>query len=108
MAALASMRPDKVPVKRSELRRNQSAWFKRAKGKTVLLVQAPNDHDEDKYVLSKKYFEQLYGGLESAIETLEIAMDRKLFNQILAAAGTLEEDVRLGRLRSLEEAFAEE
>jgi hypothetical protein len=40
------------------------------------------------------------------VETLEIAMDRKLFNQILAGADTLEEDLRLGKLHSLEKAFA--
>ena len=46
--------------------------------------------------------------LASAMETLEIAMDRKLFNQILAAADTLDEDLRLGKLHSLEDAFAED
>jgi hypothetical protein len=46
--------------------------------------------------------------LESLAETLEIALDRKLFNQILAAADTLEEDLRLGKLHSLEDAFAED
>jgi hypothetical protein len=46
--------------------------------------------------------------LESRYETQEIAMDRKLFDQILAARDTLEEDLRLGKLHSLEEAFAEE
>ena len=46
--------------------------------------------------------------LESVIETLEITMDRKLFNQILATADTLEEDLRLGKLHSLEEAFGED
>jgi hypothetical protein len=46
--------------------------------------------------------------LESRFETQEIAMDRKLFDQILAAADSLEEDLRLGKLHSLEDAFAEE
>lgn len=46
--------------------------------------------------------------MEAVVETLEIAMDRKLFNQILAAADTLEDDLRLGKLHSLEDAFAEE
>jgi len=35
-------------------------------------------------------------------------MDRKLFNQILATADSLEEDVRQGKLHSLEEAFPED
>ena len=46
--------------------------------------------------------------LESCFETPEIAMDRKLFNQILAGADTLEADLRSGKLRSLEDAFAED
>jgi len=46
--------------------------------------------------------------LESRFETLEVAMDQKLFNQILAAANTLEKDLRCGKLRSLEDAFAED
>jgi len=59
-------------------------------------------------VLDRQFFEEIRGKLEGLVETLEIAMDRKLFNQILAAADSLEEDLRLGKLHSLEEAFAEE
>lgn len=107
MSAIASMKPEKISVKRSELRQNQSAFFRRARGKTILVVEAAND-DEETYVLSKDYFETLFKNLESALETLEIAMDRRLFNQILAAADTLEDDLRLGKLHSVEEAFGEE
>ena len=46
--------------------------------------------------------------LESRFETQDIASDRRLFKQILAGADTLEEDLRLGKLYSLEDAFAEE
>jgi hypothetical protein len=101
------MSPRKITVRRSELRRNQRALFQRAKGKTVLVVKSPSDGDDGKYVVSQEYFEQLCASLESAVETLEIAMDRRLFNQILAAADTVEEDLRSGRLHSLEEAFGE-
>ena len=38
-------------------------------------------------------------------ETLEITSDRKLFQQIMNAAATLEDDTRLGKLHSFEEAF---
>jgi hypothetical protein len=34
-------------------------------------------------------------------------MDRRLFNQILAAEDALEEDLRSGKLHSVEDAFAE-
>ena len=107
MSAIALMQPEKIEVNRSELRQNQSALFRRAKGKRVLLVTSPNDEDQ-KYVLDKEYFEQILHQFESLIETLQIAMDRRLFNQILAAADTLEEDIRLGKLHSLEEAFGDE
>jgi len=73
----------------------------------VLLIKA-NDKTEEKVVLDKKYFDQIRQQLEAVVETLEITMDRKLFNQILAAADTLDEDLRLGKLHSLDDAFAEE
>ena len=45
---------------------------------------------------------------ESVGETMEIARDRELFNQIMVTADTLEEDLRLGKLYSLADAFADE
>ncbi len=53
------------------------------------------------------YFEEILRRLRAAMETLEIATDAKLFNQILRAAETLDNDVRLGKLHSIEDAFAE-
>jgi PHD/YefM family antitoxin component YafN of YafNO toxin-antitoxin module len=96
-----------IEVNRSELRQNQSALLKRARGKKVLLIKA-NDAEDEKVVLDRRYFEQLRKKLASVVETLEIVMDRKLFAQILASADTLEEDLRLGKLHSLEDAFAED
>jgi hypothetical protein len=43
--------------------------------------------------------------MRSLLEALEIMADRRLFNQILQAAVTLDEDVRSGKLISFEEAF---
>ncbi|HXA08251.1 MAG TPA: hypothetical protein VNY30_25560 [Bryobacteraceae bacterium] len=96
-----------IEVNRSELRQNQSALLRRVRGSRVLLIKA-NDKTEEKVVLDKKYFDQIRQQLEAVVETLEITMDRKLFNQILAAADTLDEDLRLGKLHSLDDAFAEE
>jgi hypothetical protein len=93
-------------VNRSDLRQNQSRWLKKARGPHVLLIKA-SDADEEKVVLDRQYFDEIHKKLESLFETLEIAMDRKLFTQILAAADTLEDDLRLGKLHSLEDAFAE-
>src|ERR1700674_4443575 len=107
MPARALTQAEMLEVNRSDLRQNQSRWLKKARGQRVLLVKS-NDKEDEKIVLDKQYFDELRGKLESVVETLEIAMDRKLFNQILAAADTLDEDLRLGKLHSLEDAFAED
>jgi len=107
MSATALPKTEMIEVNRSELRQNQSALLRRVRGSRVLLIKA-NDETEEKVVLDKKYFDQIRQQLEAVVETLEIAMDRKLFNQILAAADTLDEDLRLGKLHSLDDAFAEE
>lgn len=53
-----------------------------------------------------------YNNLERLIsslkETLEIVSNKKLLNQILKVADTLEEETRLGHLHSFEEAFGDE
>jgi hypothetical protein len=108
MSIRALVRPEKISVKRSELRQNQSKILRKAKGRTVLVVNGPAGGDEDKYVLDKAYFDDLLKRHFSLLETLEITVDRKLFNQIMAVADGLEEDLRLGRLHSFEEAFGEE
>ena len=106
MTVLALTQPHWVAVKRSELRQNQRATLKRAKGRTVVLISA-SDKEEEKLVLDKEYFDELVGKLRAAMETLEITMDERLFPRILAAAQTLEADIRLGKLHSLEQAFGE-
>ena len=107
MSATVLTNAEMIEVNRSELRQNQRALLRKARGRKVLLIKA-NDATEEKVVLDKQYFDQIRQELEAVVETLEIAMDRKLFNQILAAADTLEEDLRLGKLHSLEDAFAED
>jgi hypothetical protein len=97
---------DEIQVNRSELRQNQSALLKKARGRTVVVVTARSE-DEEKCVVDRKYFEQILERLRTAIETLEITTDPKLFGQLLRAAETVDEDIRLGRLRSFEEAFGE-
>jgi hypothetical protein len=95
-----------LEVNRSDLRQHQSKWLKKARGKNILLVKS-NDAEEEKIVLDRQYFEAIRKRLEGLVETLEIAMDQRLFNQILVAADTLEDDLRLGKLHSLEDALAE-
>ena len=108
MSKTVLVEPEKIAVKRSEMRQNQSRLLKKVKGRTVLVLRGSSGGDEDKYVLDKAYFEDLLKRNSALSETLEITLDRKLFNQILAAADTLEKDLRSGKLHSFEEAFEEE
>ena len=107
MAATVLDNANMLEVNRSDLRQQQSKWLKKARGRHMLLIKS-NDAEDEKVVLDRQYFDEIRRKLENLVETLEVAMDRKLFNQILAAADTLEEDLRLGKLHSLEDAFAEE
>jgi hypothetical protein len=106
MGTSALLKPERFSTNRSELRQNQSLVLRKARGRTVVVVKATGGEDE-KYVLGKDYFEELIEKLRGAIETLEIASDTKLFNQLLRAGGTMDKDIRLGKLHSFEEAFGE-
>ncbi|MFZ0635802.1 MAG: hypothetical protein WA755_07195 [Candidatus Acidiferrales bacterium] len=107
MTVLTLNRPEPKIVNRSELRQKQSATLRMARGNQVVLISAPHEEDE-KLLLDKKYFDEIVQKLRAVIETLEIMSDQKLFKQIVGVAQTLEEDTRLGRLHSFEEAFGEE
>jgi len=107
MAVLALTKPNEIRVKRSELRDKQKEILNKAKGRTVLIVSG-SGAGEEKMVLDKKYFDEVLGKLRSTVETLEIAMDKRLFTQIMKAAQTLDDDLRRGKLHSMDEAFAEE
>lgn len=107
MTVLALTKPNEIRVKRSDLRDKQKEILNKAKGHTVLIVSG-NGAGEEKMVLDKKYFDEVLAKLRSAVETLEIAMDKPLFTQIMNAAQTLDDDLRLGKLHSIDEAFAED
>jgi hypothetical protein len=94
-------------VRRTELRDNQRKFLKAASGSKVVEVLGGDEHEE-KYVVDKQYFDELVATLRATMETLEITKNPKLFQQILRASGTIEEDIRLGKLHSLEEAFGDE
>ena len=96
--------PKLIEVNRSELRRDQSSVLKKAVGKCVVVVSGTPD-DADKYIVDKRYFEDLLKQWQSAIETLEIAADVRLFNNLLRAADTIDRDLRQGKLHPFEEAF---
>ncbi len=96
--------PKTIEINRSKLRQDQSAVLKRAVGEHIVVVTATSG-DAEKYIVDKKYFEQLLRQWRSAIETLEIAADTRLFNNLLRAADTIDKDLRQGKLHAFEEAF---
>lgn len=106
MTVKALTRPEKRTVKRSELRQNQSATLRLARGRNVVVISATHEEDE-KLLLDKMYFDELIEKLRSVVETLQITSDQKFFKQILSAAENLAENARLGKLHSFEEAFGE-
>lgn len=107
MSPLSLRRPTQIPVNRSQLREKQSSILSKARGHTVVVVTARQEEDE-KYVVDKAYFEAILKHLRTATETLKITADTKLFSQLLKVRSTIDEDIRHGRLHSLEEAFGED
>ena len=106
MAALKDILPDKaIEVNRSELRADQSNILDKAEGEHIVVVKAPRASGGEKYIVDSEYFDAMVGRLRSAIETIEIMMDPRLFENIMKSMSTLDEDMRLGRLHSFEDAF---
>jgi len=105
MSLQALTSPEKIEVNRSQLRRKQSALFRRARGRTVVVVTNARKSGGVKYVLDQSYLEELWRNLRAATETLEILKDRKLLERLLKASEGLDEDVERGRLHSLDEVF---
>jgi PHD/YefM family antitoxin component YafN of YafNO toxin-antitoxin module len=99
--------PKTIRVNRSELRQKQRETLDRAKDNTVVLIAA-TDQEEEKLLLDKKYFDEIVSRLRSLGETLEITMNPRLFAQIMRSAADLEQQTRLGKLHSFEEAFGKE
>lgn len=106
MPALKEILPDKtVAVNRSELRADQSSILDKAEGTHIVVVKAPRASGGEKYIVDGAYFNTVFDRLRSALETLEIMMDRRLVDSIMKSMDTLDEDMRLGRLHSFEDAF---
>jgi hypothetical protein len=104
--ASSFMHPAKVRVNRTEFRQNQRELLDKAKGRTVVVITG--EPEEEKLVLDMKYFDEIMHRLKASIETLEVAMDKRLLANIMAAANTLDDDMRRGKLHSMDEVFSED
>jgi hypothetical protein len=107
MKATTASRPQTVRINRTLFRQSQKSVLRRAKGRTVVVLTARQPHEE-KCVVDKQYFDEILGQVDSLQETLEIMADTKLFNRLLRAQETIDEDLRSGRLHAFEEAFRED
>ena len=87
------------------MRQDQSAILKKAVGEHVIVVRSRAEDEDVKYIVDQRYFEELLTNLSSAIETLAITTDSRLFGNLLRAAGTIDEDLKTGKLHRFEEAF---
>lgn len=96
--------PHTTSVDRAELRRDQAAVLRKAVGKNVIVVRGRTEEDE-KYIVGKQYFEELLRQFQSALETLSITTDVRLFSNLLKASETINDDLKQGKLYSFDEAF---
>ncbi len=71
----------------------------------VVLVE--NRRQEAKYVVDKDWLDKFIRERQSILATLEVLADRDLTARLLKTAETIDEDVRAGRLRTMEEVFGE-
>jgi hypothetical protein len=107
MTAIALTNPHRRRVNRTDLRDQQSRFLREASGNTIVEVSGKAGEAE-RCIVDKEYLDELLTKLKSMMETLEIIKDQQLFSQIMTASKTIDEDIRLGRLHSFEEAFGEE
>jgi len=93
-------------VSATEFRDHVKDYLKKAKGDSVVLVE--NRRREPKYIVDKEWFDNLMRDVKSTMATLEILADRKLTERLLSLSTTVDEDLRAGRLHTMEEVFGEE
>jgi hypothetical protein len=98
--------PKKVRVNRTDFRQNQRESLNKARGSTVVVITG--DDADEKIVVDKLYFDEIFQKLKASVETLEVTMDKTLMANIFAATKSLSEDLREGRLLTIDEVFSEE
>jgi hypothetical protein len=90
-------------VSATRLRGRLKTYMNAAKGGKVVLIE--NRRQESKYLVDKDWLDTLVRERESILATLEVLADRELTNRLLKLAETIDEDVRAGRLHTMEEVF---
>ena len=93
-------------VSATELRDHFREYLNKAKGGNVILVE--NRRQEPKYIVDKEWFDSLLQDAKSITATVEILADRNLTERLLHLSTTIDEDLRAGRLHTLEEVLGQE
>src|SRR6266705_5945052 len=88
-------------VSATTLRSGLKGYLKQARGGKVVLIE--NRRQESKYLVDKEWLDTVMREREAILATLEILADRELTNRLLKFAETVDEDVRAGRLHTMEE-----
>ncbi len=84
-------------VPASRFRRRVSRLSAQAKGQKVVLIQ--NRRQEPKYLVDKKFLDQLVQENENVRETLAVLADTSLAEYLLRIGKSFDVDVRRGRVR---------
>jgi PHD/YefM family antitoxin component YafN of YafNO toxin-antitoxin module len=92
-------------VSATEFRSHVKDYLRKAKGESVVLVE--NRRQEPKYIVDKEWFDSLMRDAKSTMATLEVLADRDLTARLLSLSKTLDDDLRAGRLHTMEEVFGE-
>src|SRR5579863_4438029 len=92
-------------VSATSLRDRLKKYMKAAKGGKVVLIE--NRRQESKYLVDKEWLDNVMRERESILATLEVLADRELTSRLLRLAETIDEEVSVGRLHTMEEVFGE-
>lgn len=76
-----------------------------ANGCRVVLIE--NRRQEARYLVDKSWLDEVIRERQSIFATLEVLADRDLTKRLLKTAETIDEDLRAGRLRTMDEVFGE-
>ncbi|MGA2606176.1 MAG: hypothetical protein ABSH01_01810 [Terriglobia bacterium] len=93
-------------VSATKLRDHFRRYTKEAKGKKVILIR--NHRQKSKYLMDKEWFDKMIREHESVLATLEVLVNPELTERLLRLAKTIDDDVRAGRLHSMEEVFGKD
>jgi len=90
-------------VSATKLRDHFRRYTKEAKDKKVILIR--NRRQASKYLMDKEWFDRIIREHESVLATLEVLANPELSERLLRLGKTIDDDVRAGRLHSMEEVF---